>query len=418
MKRKTNIFNLDKTNNDTTFLTFSNYAEYLTGNFLSTATKLYPSTFLCFNLPYTEEKTVEDFKMFLMEYYENKLAVLRDGIINKYNSTDDKTNEENVASLNILGDNATIENLMTPLYYLIEGIHKFFNIELGGIPIVYKSDVVEQDYKGTYTDTLCIVNLNEIFESAETPYTTTDSTDYTRINVTESSLHGWTSDELETIGYESVPTPIFDNDDTEDGTYYNITSAITQLNFVKREQSTNDTITFNCIIPLFDITNIEHPDNAPIDDTVINDVYLNHIPFGIWLPDTPITISKQNGFSQNWSLVIGAKFSPLPYGVVEQAQNKDTTDADIQTLTYAQLLYQQNELHKKFNEYLKSQNDIKNTLKSIQDQVNVLLTYKNFESLKTEFDNELKELKEETTKEINNLKEIIAGLRWKLIDNQ
>ena len=115
MKRKTNIFNLDKTNNDTTFLTFSNYAEYLTGNFLSTATKLYPSTFLCFNLPYTEEKTVEDFKMFLMEYYENKLDVLRDGIINKYNSTDDKTNEENVASLNILGDNATIENLMTPL---------------------------------------------------------------------------------------------------------------------------------------------------------------------------------------------------------------------------------------------------------------------------------------------------------------
>ena len=283
---------------------------------------------------------------------------------------------------------------------------------------LYKSDVVEQDYKGTYTDTLCIVNLNEIFESAETPYTTIDSTDYTRINVTESSLHGWTSDELETIGYESVPTPIFDNDDSEDGTYYNITSAITQLNFVKREQSTNDTITFNCIIPLFDITNIEHPDNAPIDDTVINDVYLNHIPFGIWLPDTPITISKQNGFSQNWSLVIGAKFSPLPYGVVEQAQNKDTTDADIQTLTYAQLLYQQNELHKKFNEYLKSQNDIKNTLKSIQDQVNVLLTYKNFESLKTEFDNELKELKEETTKEINNLKEIIAGLRWKLIDNQ
>ena len=32
----------------------------------------------------------------------------------------------------------------------------------------------------------------------------------------------------------------------------------------------------------------------------------------------------------------------IPYGVVEQAQNKDTTDADIQTLTYAQLLYQDN----------------------------------------------------------------------------
>ena len=44
MKRKTNIFYTDGP--DSKFLTFSNYTESLTGNFLSTDTKLYPSMFL------------------------------------------------------------------------------------------------------------------------------------------------------------------------------------------------------------------------------------------------------------------------------------------------------------------------------------------------------------------------------------
>ena len=45
MKRRTNLFYKDGP--DSKFLTFSNYTEALTGHFLSTYTKLYPSRFLC-----------------------------------------------------------------------------------------------------------------------------------------------------------------------------------------------------------------------------------------------------------------------------------------------------------------------------------------------------------------------------------
>ena len=49
MKRKTNLFYNEGP--DSKFLTFSNYTESLTGNFLSTDTKLYPSMFLCLYIP-------------------------------------------------------------------------------------------------------------------------------------------------------------------------------------------------------------------------------------------------------------------------------------------------------------------------------------------------------------------------------
>ena len=44
MKRKTNLFYVDGP--DSKFITFSNYTEALTGNFLSTDTKLFPDKFL------------------------------------------------------------------------------------------------------------------------------------------------------------------------------------------------------------------------------------------------------------------------------------------------------------------------------------------------------------------------------------
>ena len=43
--RKTNLFYTSGV--DSKFLTFSNYTESLTGNFISTDTKIFPSKFLC-----------------------------------------------------------------------------------------------------------------------------------------------------------------------------------------------------------------------------------------------------------------------------------------------------------------------------------------------------------------------------------
>ena len=71
MKRKTNLFY--NSGPDSKFLTFSNYTEALTGNFLSTNTKLFPSTFLCLNIPSLNKENKQEFiSNSLIKYYENK----------------------------------------------------------------------------------------------------------------------------------------------------------------------------------------------------------------------------------------------------------------------------------------------------------------------------------------------------------
>lgn len=79
MKRKTNLF-YNSNSQDSNFLTFSNYTESLTGNFLATDNKLYPSSFLCLDIPrlYNEE-TIEN-------GYNIKVNENRNNAIRKINS--------------------------------------------------------------------------------------------------------------------------------------------------------------------------------------------------------------------------------------------------------------------------------------------------------------------------------------------
>ena len=64
MQRKTNLFYTQ--NQDSNFLTFSNFTEALTGNFLSTDWKVYPSRFLCLYIPtLVDEQSKQDFIKFL-----------------------------------------------------------------------------------------------------------------------------------------------------------------------------------------------------------------------------------------------------------------------------------------------------------------------------------------------------------------
>ena len=101
MKRKTNLFYTSGP--DSKFLTFSNYTEALTGNFLSVNTKLFPDRFLCLQINGLNSTTKEGFIKYLVAYYENKLAALRD---------------------NILENNNTIEYNIHPLSYLLEALLK------------------------------------------------------------------------------------------------------------------------------------------------------------------------------------------------------------------------------------------------------------------------------------------------------
>lgn len=175
MKRKTNLFYLGQTQ-DSNFLSFSNYSESLTGNLISTDNKIFPSSFICMNLKklrdeenahkiYDEknadnadvelwdsitgykkkslifELNKEEFiKKCLVSYYENKMATLRDWCIeNNYNQ----------------------EKQLLPLNYLLESIYKYEGIDEVSEDndcMIYYGDVTEQDYNGTFTDTICVID--------------------------------------------------------------------------------------------------------------------------------------------------------------------------------------------------------------------------------------------------------------------
>lgn len=156
MKRKTNLFYTS--GQDSKFITFSNYTESLTGNFLSTDTKLYPSRFLALYIKGLNSKSKKHLIKYLAKYYETKLAVLRDHFNDMRKSA-----EDNIYPLNYL-----LEALLRITKLDENGIefnHKINNDEFdtitNNVKFKYVSDIIEQDYNGTFTDTICTIDLNK-----------------------------------------------------------------------------------------------------------------------------------------------------------------------------------------------------------------------------------------------------------------
>ena len=205
MKRKTNLFYIGQTQ-DNNFLSLSNYSESLTGNLLSTDNKIFPTSFICLYIPKLNEIISEDeyrksypngeswdslselkkkkisfeynknlfIKHYMVAYYENKMATLRDWCI---------------------ANNINQERRLLPLNYLLECISDYcltsHNDDLNNY-LVYYGEVTEQDYNGTYTDTICVVDPTNIIKpsiegnnnNSKQALLPDESTDY---------LHGWSA---------------------------------------------------------------------------------------------------------------------------------------------------------------------------------------------------------------------------------
>ena len=212
MKRKTNLFYT--TGPDSKFITFSNYTESLTGNFLSTDTKIFPSRFIALYIKGLNKNTKAALIKYLADYYESKLAVLRDHF--DYNKSD-------------------IEKRVPPLNYLLEALLRIKEINENEvvythsiaanknndynetsnlisdsevIKFKYISDITEQDYNGTFTDTICNIDLRK-FAYISSIELTDDFNDNVVQFDKPVTLYGWDSDVPEEYTYEhTIPDSI------------------------------------------------------------------------------------------------------------------------------------------------------------------------------------------------------------------
>lgn len=431
MKRKTNLFYTSGP--DSKFLTFSNYGESMTGNFLSVNTKLFPSRFLCLYIGNLNSNTKAAFIKYLVAYYENKLAILRDHTEN-------------------------IESKLSPISYLLEALNKVlrFNVETNIYEInidesnnlvlnsnsdaifddnftVYMSDITEQDYNGIYTDIICTLDLIstqqcKIIKKESIQQTSNDSY---MLQSGDEGIYGWNNIN-EIPGYDSI-SPVYDYTSITDNAsinMYNINSNIQSLSLSKLDDSI-ESIKFNVIIPLYEVTNIDIDDNDTIlgykDEESGNYIidldnsnkYRHNVPLGIWINgdkevDNPIEITKDldTGNSGSWSLLISSQFKPFPYST---KYNVDTEPSDKGNNfgTFTQVITRMNSILDKFEESNKRITSLENRLQEIQTVINNLGTNKSIDNVKTTIASFENDIKKEFSEFKEEVKEVIDNIKWK-----
>ena len=337
MNRKTNLFYTS--GNDSSFLTFSNYTEHMTGVYLSTEHKLFPSRFLCLyserlnsNFELEKENLI---KNYLVGYYENKLAFLRDKLIAEGKDPD----------MNMLYFN-----------YLIEALQKY---DSDCIEEIHIGEISEQDYNGTFADIICTIDSNEIKKGYIVKIGNKDKQSGFQYDYSERYLYGWyntDNDGNETPNcptvYEGV-TPLFEDDINKQ---YFLDTNFLELNFNQNKKTFD--IEFNIIIPLYDCININYETNTNIiiENEPINiqkpDEYAKLVPYGIWTTQHPVNLQRdaETGYGQSWSLVIGTQFKPFPNSKLLVTDDYQSETAKSFS-TFAYVLANQNNLVEQINKY-------------------------------------------------------------------
>lgn len=335
MKRKTNIFYT--TGADSKFLTFSTYTDAMTGNYLSTNTKLFPNLFLCLYSP----------KLADIENYEvNKEDLIKNVLIAKF--------ENKVATL---FDNTDVSNIV-PLNYLIDYIKEWDN----EINIAHVGNVTEIDYNGVYTDTICTINSNNIYKgNINSKYV-----DDLFIESDQTYLYGWTDKDGIFMGPESFKslTPLFDLNNS-----YNAANG-TEITFKKSDTTE---VKFNIVIPLYTLVNSDDiTSNATFVSEQTSEIptsaFVNS-PIGIWFADNEILLKSSN-YPQTWSLSISSQFKPIPASDKAYIDGQYRYD-DNAFKTYAQILCRQNELLDKLELFNNKIIDLTKRIQALESNVDI-----------------------------------------------
>ena len=418
--RKTNLLYSTYIGEENSFLTFSNYTEAMTGNHLSVNTKMFPSTFLCAYINVRPDN-IGSFINTIVGKYENKLAFLRDTF----------TKDSNIS----------VEDNIYPLEYLINTLKDFDN----EFSINYVGQVTEQDYNGTFCDTMCIISTEDNGGKA----TISDVTEAKKIvktvdyNNSYKYLYGWSSYDA-TNGsyiyngpsiYEHVK-PLFDNDKNNS---YMYVSSYNYDKLIFTPDTKAKSIEFNCIIPLFDIVNIDpksnesnitEPSNTEPSDTKPSDTeptkQLNsievdltsstcNVPMGIWFSQKfkKITLQRDetSGFWPSWSLVLSSQFKPFPKSphLQSDTQNVSSTDA---FGTFAQILVEQARLTDEHTDIAVNVQALSNRISDVESKINNISTNMSLDALQNKID-QIDTKLASLTESLEKVNSLISSITWK-----
>ena len=421
--RKTNLLYSTYIGEENSFLTFSNYTEAMTGNHLSVNTKMFPSTFLCAYINVRPDN-IGSFINTIVGKYENKLAFLRDTF----------TKDSNISA----------EDNIYPLEYLINTLKDFDN----EFSINYVGQVTEQDYNGTFCDTMCIIStednggkatISDVTEAKKTVKTVDYNNSYTY-------LYGWSSYNATNNSYiyngpsiYSNVTPLFDNNKNNENNSYIYVSSYEHDKLIFTPDTNAKSIEFNCIIPLFDIVNVdpksnesniaessntepsdtESPDAEQSKPSNILEVDLTsstcNVPMGIWFSQKfkKITLQRDetSGFWPSWSLVLSSQFKPFPKSphLQSDTQNISSTDA---FGTFAQILVEQARLTDEHTDIAVNVQDLSNRISIVESKINNISNNMSLDALQNkidQIDTKLASLKKKK-KKVNSL---ISSITWK-----
>ena len=433
--RKTNLLYSTYIGEENSFLTFSNYTEAMTGNHLSVNTKMFPSTFLCAYINVTPDN-IGSFINTVVGKYENKLAFLRDTF----------TKDSNISA----------EDNIYPLEYLINTLKDFDN----EFSINYVGQVTEQDYNGTFCDTMCIISTEDnggnatISDVAEAKKTV-KTVDY---NNSYDYLYGWSSYDATKNSYiyngpsiyEHVK-PLFDklsdnnnnndnndnNENNENNSYNNsyiYVSSYEHDKLIFKPDTKAKSIEFNCIIPLFDIVNVDHKSNesniTEPSDTKPSDTepskQLNslevdltsstcNVPMGIWFSQKfkKITLQRDetSGFWPSWSLVLSSQFKPFPKSphLQSDTQNVSSTDA---FGTFAQILVEQARLTDEHTDIAVNVQALSNRISDVESKINNISTNMSLDALQNKID-QIDTKLASLTESLEKVNSLISSITWK-----
>ena len=415
--RKTNLLYSTYIGEENSFLTFSNYTEAMTGNHLSVNTKMFPSTFLCTYINVTPDN-IGSFINTVVGKYENKLAFLRDTF----------TKDSNISA----------EDNIYPLEYLINTLKDFDN----EFSINYVGQVTEQDYNGTFCDTMCIIST----EDNGGKVTLSDVVGTKKIvdyNNSYDYLYGWSSYDATNNSYiYNGPSiykdvkPLFDNDKNNSYIYV---SSYEHDKLIFKPDTKSKSIEFNCIIPLFDIVNVdpksnesnitessntepsdtESPDTEPSKQLNSIEVDLTsstcNVPMGIWFSQKfkKITLQRDetSGFWPSWSLVLSSQFKPFPKSphLQSDTQNISSTDA---FGTFAQILVEQARLTDEHTDIAVNMQALSNRIFDVESKINNISTNMSLDALQNKID-QIDTKLASLTESLEKVDSLIASITWK-----